>query len=212
MNHEIKIIDIFSRIYELLLLNLLFIITSLPIITIGASITALFTVNLKLVKNEESYIIKEYLHAFRQNLKRASISFLLFAAIGILFTFNILLALRSTKPTFLIIGMLSLIFLILLLVYSLYYFPLLARFRFTHAEAASYIAQIIGQSPGLFLLLAALNIPILFLCIYSVYTLIFILITALIIGVSGFTYVESLVLRMAIEKVDSTHIIKKRET
>lgn len=209
MNHEIKIIDIFSRIYELLLLNLLFVVTSLPIITIGASITALFTVNLKLVKNEESYIIKEYFHAFRQNLKQASISFLLFAGVGILFAFNILLALRSTEPAFLIIGMLSLIFLILLLIYSLYYFPLLARFRLTHAEAAGYISRMIGQSPGLFLLLAALNIPILFLCIYSVYTLVFVLITALLIGVAGFTYVESLILRMAIEKLEQTDIVKK---
>ena len=61
MNHEPKIIDMLSRIFELLLLNLLFVLTSLPLVTIGASLTALFAVNLKLVRNEESYIIKEYL-------------------------------------------------------------------------------------------------------------------------------------------------------
>ena len=59
MNHEMKIIDMFSRIFELLLLNLLFVLTSLPLVTVGASMTALFSVNLKLVKNEESYIAKE---------------------------------------------------------------------------------------------------------------------------------------------------------
>lgn len=50
MNHESKIIDMFSRIFELLLLNLLFVLTSLPLITIGASLATLFSVNLKLVK------------------------------------------------------------------------------------------------------------------------------------------------------------------
>mgnify|MGYP006922469421 CR=1 FL=1 len=37
MNHEMKIIDMFSRIFELLLLNLLFVLTSLPLVTVGAS-------------------------------------------------------------------------------------------------------------------------------------------------------------------------------
>ncbi len=195
MNHEMKIIDMFSRIFELLLLNLLFVLTSLPLVTVGASMTALFSVNLKLVKNEESYIAKEYFRAFRQNLKPATISFLLFAVMGTLFSFNIILALRSTELLFLITGVLSLIFLILLGVYALYYFPFLARFHYTHAKAARQILRIVTEKPGLFLLLAALNIPILFLCLFSVQTMLFVLIFTLLIGASGFTYVESLLLR-----------------
>lgn len=195
MNHESKVVDMLSRIVELMLLNLLFVLTSLPLVTIGASITALFSVNLKLVKNEESYIVKEYFHAFRQNLARATISFLLFTIIGTLFTFNIILALRSTGTLFLIIGILSLIFLILLGVYSLCYFPLLAQFHLTHTEALQYISRMIGNKPGLFLLLTALNLPVLFLCIYSVYTLLFVLIVALLIGAAGFTYVEAGIFR-----------------
>lgn len=201
MNHETKIMDLFSRIFELLLLNFLFVFTSLPLITIGASVTALFAVNLKLVKNEESYIIKEYFHAFRQSWKQATFSFIVFTVIGTLFTFNIMLALHSAKPLFLITGVLSLIFLILLNVYAMYYFPLLARYHSTLAKAADCIPRIISRKPGLFLLLTALNIPVWFLCVYSVYTLMFVLICALLIGTAGFTYIEAIILMAGIEDI-----------
>ncbi len=205
MNHEPKIIDMFSRIFELLLLNLLFVLTSLPLITIGASLTALFSVNLKLVKNEESYIIREYFHAFRRNLKPASITFLLFAVTSTLFSFNIILALQSTGLLYLITGVLSLIFLILLGVYALYYFPLLARFHCTHTEAARYIPRAIAGKPGLFLMLVAMNLPVLFLCLFSVQTLLFVLIFTLLVGAAGFTYVESIILRAATDNLPGTN-------
>ena len=205
MNHEPKIIDMFSRIFELLLLNLLFVLTSLPLITIGASLTALFSVNLKLVRNEESYIIREYFHAFRRDLKPASVTFLLFAVTGTLFSFNIILALQSTGLLYLITGVLSLIFLILLGVYALYYFPLLARFHYTHAEAARYIPRAIAGKPGLFLMLIAMNLPVLFLCLFSIQTLLFVLIFTLLVGAAGFTYVESIVLRAVTDSLPDGH-------
>lgn len=205
MNHEPKIIDMFSRIFELLLLNLLFVLTSLPLITIGASLTALFSVNLKLVRNEESYIIREYFRAFRRDLKPASVTFLLFAVTGTLFSFNIILALQSTGLLYLITGVLSLIFLILLGVYALYYFPLLARFHYTHAEAARYIPRAIAGKPGLFLMLIAMNLPVLFLCLFSVQTLLFVLIFTLLVGAAGFTYVESIVLRAVTDSLPDGH-------
>ena len=205
MNHEPKIIDMFSRIFELLLLNLLFVLTSLPLITIGASLTALFSVNLKLVRNEESYIIREYFRAFRRDLKPASVTFLLFAVTGTLFSFNIILALQSTGLLYLITGVLSLIFLILLGVYALYYFPLLARFHYTHAEAARYIPRAIAGKPGLFLMLIAMNLPVLFLCLFSVQTLLFVLLFTLLVGTAGFTYVESIVLRAVTDSLPDGH-------
>ena len=42
-----------GRLADFIILNLLWVVCSIPIITIGASTTALYTVMLKLVKNEE---------------------------------------------------------------------------------------------------------------------------------------------------------------
>ena len=57
------IMRVLSKICDIVCLNVLWLVCSLPIITIGASTTALYTVMLKLVKNEEGYIFKGFLHA-----------------------------------------------------------------------------------------------------------------------------------------------------
>ena len=59
------IMRVLSKICDIVCLNVLWLVCSLPIITIGASTTALYTVMLKLVKNEEGYIFKGFLHAFK---------------------------------------------------------------------------------------------------------------------------------------------------
>lgn len=62
-----------SKFADIVLLNILFIICSLPIITIGASTTALYYVTLKMVKDEESYIFKNFFKSFVMNLKQATV-------------------------------------------------------------------------------------------------------------------------------------------
>ena len=71
-----------SRIFDLMILGFLWILCSLPIITIGASTTALYTVMLKLVKNEEGYIFKVFLHAFKLNFKQSTIIWLILLLCG----------------------------------------------------------------------------------------------------------------------------------
>ena len=83
MNQENKILELLSRIIDLLLLNFLFIITSIPIFTIGASLCALYSVNLKMTRKEESYVIKDFFRSFRQNFRQATPSFFAFAAAGL---------------------------------------------------------------------------------------------------------------------------------
>lgn len=199
MNHEYRFTCILSKIMDLLLINFLFIITSLPCITLGASVTALFSVAMKLVRNEESYVAKDYFHAFRQNFRQATASFLFFAILMGLFLFNVIIAFRNPTGLFRVLGCLSLMFEILLSICVLYYFPILARFEFTPAQILTHIPHMIANAPGLFLLLIILNIPVLFLCFYSVYTLLFIIIAALLTGCSAFAYIEAFLFRRIFE-------------
>lgn len=53
-------------------LNLLFLICSIPVITVGASCTAMYTVLFRFVRNDEPDILKTFFKAFRENLKNAS--------------------------------------------------------------------------------------------------------------------------------------------
>ena len=62
-----------GRVADLVILNFLFLLCSIPIVTIGASWTALYSVTLKAVKNEESYIAKGFLEGFKENFKQSTI-------------------------------------------------------------------------------------------------------------------------------------------
>lgn len=63
-----------NRVSDLFLLNILWVICSIPIITIGASTTALYSVNLNLLSENEGHITK----AFLRLLKKISKNLLLF--------------------------------------------------------------------------------------------------------------------------------------
>ena len=70
---------------QLILLNILTILCSLPVVTFGASFAALNTVVLKMSKDEESYVAKSFFKAFKANLKLgilSSISILVLLALG----------------------------------------------------------------------------------------------------------------------------------
>lgn len=79
-----KFYEVVSRIADLVVLNLLFVLCSLPIITIGASTTALYGVTKKMAENREGYIFRNYFRLFKENFKQSTIMWiilLLFALI-----------------------------------------------------------------------------------------------------------------------------------
>ena len=59
-NMDSPIMRFLSRVCDLIILNLLIIVCCIPVFTAGASITALFSVTLKMVKGEESYIVRGF--------------------------------------------------------------------------------------------------------------------------------------------------------
>ena len=71
-----------GKLFDLMYLNLLFLLCSIPIVTIGASLTAMYSVALKMVKNEETYIGKDFFKSFRMNFKQGTIIWILFLLIG----------------------------------------------------------------------------------------------------------------------------------
>lgn len=195
MNHTSKIEDLFARLVDLLLLNLLFVLTSIPIITIGPSLCALYCVNLKMVRNEDSYLIRSYFHAFRQNFRQALPISLLFG-LGILFCIaDLWIAFTHEGTFYLILGTLAGIGLLLIFVMSLYFFPILARFQFTTRQVFANMAHMIANRPGILLSLMFLSAPFLFFMIYSLYTAAAVGVFLLIIGFAALCHVHSILLR-----------------
>lgn len=193
MNQESKLFSFFSRLVDLLLLNALFVITSLPVLTLGASLTALYSVSYKLIRNRESYICRDYFRAFRENFRLGSVGFLLFSAADGLLGINLWISFHNAGPIFLFIRTLSFFFLVLSGICSLYYFPVLAHFRFTWKQIWIHIPHMILTQFSAFVLLILFILPVLFMAFYSVYTFFFLLTVGILFGFAGFTYIESFV-------------------
>ena len=56
-----------DKMVRFLWLSILWALCSIPVITIGASTTALYSVTLKYVRNEEGYLTSSFFRAFREN-------------------------------------------------------------------------------------------------------------------------------------------------
>ena len=129
-----KFMEIIGRITDLILLNILFLITCLPVFTIGASVTALYTLCFRLMREEYSGIIKSYFKAFKDNFKQATVIWLLLLAAGIpaLYYFSLLFQmdgiLRYSSFVFVIIAVLA-------LMAGSYVFPWISQFENTAVQA-----------------------------------------------------------------------------
>lgn len=126
-NFDNQVWTFIGKLWDILLLSVLWLIFSLPVITIGASTTALYYTALKLASDQDGYTIASYWQAFRDNFKQGTLMWLLMAALGIFLGTDLYFyfQMKSSVGTVLFCS-----FLILAVIYLMiltYLFPLLAR-------------------------------------------------------------------------------------
>ena len=71
------------------ILNILWIVTSLPVFTIGASTTALIFACMKL-HDDEGYPTVNYFQSFKENFRQATVIWLIYAAVGALLVWGLI--------------------------------------------------------------------------------------------------------------------------
>lgn len=117
-----------GRLADIMILNIVFLITCIPIVTIGAAWTSLSYVTLKMSRDEESYIVKSYFKAFRQNFRQATVIWILALAAMLIFymDFHIIRNMASSMAQimYVLLSAIALLFALTLL----YVFPVLAKF------------------------------------------------------------------------------------
>lgn len=72
-----KFYEVVSKIADLVVLNLLFVLFSLPIITMGASTTALYGVTKKMAENREGYIFRNFFQLFKENFRQSTVMWII---------------------------------------------------------------------------------------------------------------------------------------
>jgi len=117
-----------SRLTDLILLNLLFLITSIPIFTVGASATALYTVASKVGTDQEAGVFGPYFRAFRGAFKQGTILWLIILGVGAAIAMDAFLVFRMSGPVRYAGGM-FLALLALLAMSAGYVFPLISQFE-----------------------------------------------------------------------------------
>lgn len=149
-----------SRIFDCLLLAVLTIICSLPVITIGAAMSALYDVMIKMVLDRDQGIFKAYFVSFKENFKKGTLIWLA-CLVGIVFVganYYLLNLEISGIEQWMRTVILVLVFVITLLMsfVLIYVFPLQARYDNpvgTTLKNALFVSIVqFPRSIGLFLL------------------------------------------------------------
>lgn len=120
-----------GRIFDLVLLHLLWVICSLPVITIGASTSALFTVTLKMVKNEEAYIVNSFWSAFKANFKQSTRLWGISAAIFVWLLLIMRICMKGNAQALKLLGIPNAALLIMTVLALVYVFPIQAKYENT---------------------------------------------------------------------------------
>ncbi|MDO4340531.1 MAG: DUF624 domain-containing protein [Eubacteriales bacterium] len=118
-----------GRIYDLVLLHVLWVVCSLPIFTIGASTTALFTITLKMVRDEEPYILKGYIKAFRSNFVKATKLWMIVVMILVWLLFIMRICIKGKMGILKIAGIPNAALFFMVFLALLYLFPIQAVFE-----------------------------------------------------------------------------------
>ena len=131
-NYDNPVWRFIGKLGDLILLNLLWTVCSIPVITIGASTTAVYYVTLKMVRDENDSTVRSFFHSFKDNFKQATAIWAIFLAVGLILAFDIWFFVTGQAPVPGIAGNLMTAIsggmAILYLFTYIYVFPIQARF------------------------------------------------------------------------------------
>lgn len=190
-----------GKVADLCLLNLVCLACCIPIVTAGASITALYYVTLKMVRNEESYIFKSFFKSFKQNFRQATIIHLIMVAAAVLLYLDTNIVKAMGEP---MSQIMSVIFAVFTLVYAmilLYLYPILAKFynsvknTFTHA-----VLMAIRHLPYTIIMLIICALPLLIFFVPSLQMQMTLILLLLLFGMAVIAYLNSFFLVKIFDK------------
>ncbi len=181
------VMEFIAKIFDLVVLNLIFIFSCVPVITIGASTSALSYVTLKMVRGEDPYIWRNFWKSFRQNFKQGTLVWIFSILIFICLGMDFYIINSQNTSLFAVVRILLWIVCAVALSVFLYVFPVISHFVCTTKQALkNALLMTFGHLPYTLVMLAIAGL-ILFLCSSSTRT--FAMIVAL-SGICGFSVIS----------------------
>ena len=113
---------------DIMILSFMWILFSIPFITVGASTSALYYVATRRIANREGYITSDFWEAFKLNFKKSTLLWLVFCFVFVLLIVN-MMASGDLGQIRNVVLPVQIVVLIQLLFMFVYVFPVLARFE-----------------------------------------------------------------------------------
>lgn len=193
-----------GKLADLIWLNILATICCIPIITIGASLTALHYVVLKMVKDEEGYITRSFFKSFKENFKQATLMWLMLLVVFILLMADFLIFRFSgiSFPGWCQVALIAIA--VLIMFATMHLFPLLSRYENTiRATYKNSLFMGILHLPKTILMMLCWIIPVVItIYVESFFPIVFFL------GISGPAFLNALLYKKSFQQLEPETEIK----
>lgn len=127
-NLDSGVMGALSKLADVAIVSILWIVFSLPVVTIGASTTALYYTSVKVIRRGRNYVWRSFWQSFKDNFKDATIMWVFILVFSGLLGFNVWLTMQMTGTFGAILRGVYLLMAVLLLIAGIYIFPVLSRF------------------------------------------------------------------------------------
>lgn len=119
-----------TRLWDMIKLNLMWLLFSLPVVTVGAATVAAYSVTLKMVDEHEGYVARQFVKAFKENWRQGIPMGLLalFCSYVVYLDFELQRVMEGDSTMFLIFGIIAAFVFGMSFIYA---FPLSARYENT---------------------------------------------------------------------------------
>lgn len=192
INFDSPVIVFLNRAADFMILNILFIICCVPVITIGPAVTALYTVSMREARHEDGYIVRPYIKALKNNFLQSFSLSILYLIIGAVLVFGLKFWWERPGRSPVDQGMLIItgVFVLVFLLSLLYVFALNARFENTVLRTIKNALVLAVFNLKETILMAIISAAVIILMIFTKGIWIFMMIG----GFSVCAYVKSLLL------------------
>lgn len=166
LKYDSPVMQLLSQIFNFLLITILWILCSLPILTIGVSLTAAETVAMKLISGEDDAVIKPFFKSYKENIKQGLILWGAIVPLLAIVTFSSLFLLSETGKEYPLIWLPTAVLLLLVMTVFVHGIPQIARYT-------NSLFQIIKNSYYFLIMFPFQTIMMILLVLMPVFVIIF---------------------------------------
>lgn len=135
LRYDSPFMKFLTKVTDMIILNILCLLCSIPVFTFGAAFTAKYYVGMKIVKDEEGSILKQYFKSFKENFKQSTIIWLVQLPILVILGLDWMWLYQNDFKIPTVIFVITILITCIVLCMVVTIFPFIARFQISTIQA-----------------------------------------------------------------------------